>query len=443
MKNNKINRTIDMRNIKKILGIGLLVAAFGAFISPSAAETYNRPGNVSSVTEWQDPTKWNPNGLPNAAGDVAELSNPNGARTINVDSGTYTLGILNNLATGASGWTLTGTAVAYGVLDFNNNGAAAEINFNGGSLVLTNIDLRLNGDLIISNAGNRRIDIANTNKTSGTGDLVFKNNFTTTVGGNPLGINANLSLNHTGWVSNEGAGATGAGAGVNIGGTVGATVTGFKQNSADSMLTVTNNADITNFTGQVLVESGTLFVNQLNFANASGINVSAAGLLKTGNGNFEVNAGTELGGNGTVLVNTGANTLTVNTNATLLSGLDIQGRLTLAASSTYSFGGDTTTVSGSLTLTSGWDLFFTDGADYELGADSDYVTLFNYGTLVAASDLTNVNISGLNFDTSSLVFNTLDNSVVLYGITVIPEPSTWLLLGVGVGLLAWLRRKKN
>ncbi len=71
------------------------------------------------------------------------------------------------------------------------------------------------------------------------------------------------------------------------------------------------------------------------------------------------------------------------------------------------------------------------------------------GSGLVLSDITDINVNyfmhviGNNSDGSGTVFTTLDNASIEYDVTVIPEPSTLVLLGIaGLGVIAGLRRRR-
>lgn len=71
------------------------------------------------------------------------------------------------------------------------------------------------------------------------------------------------------------------------------------------------------------------------------------------------------------------------------------------------------------------------------------MVLFNFGTIAASPILTpDFDISGLGFTPSSaLTLSQVGNSIVLNGISVIPEPATGLLVALGLGAI-FLRRQR-
>jgi fibronectin-binding autotransporter adhesin len=175
------------------------------------------------------------------------------------------------------------------------------------------------------------------------------------------------------------------------------------------------------YDGTTTVTAGTLIIN----GNSS----TALGAVTVG-----VNG--TIGGIGTV----GGNT---NLNGTLSPGqspgtLTFAGNLAVNNGSTYFFeAGDLTNVLGILDLNDNWTLALGTGFQ-----DGGMVTIFNYASLAATPDLVpTFNIALLGFTpTGGLTLTDTGTSIVLNGVSVIPEPSA-ALLG-GLGLLLLLRRRR-
>lgn len=171
------------------------------------------------------------------------------------------------------------------------------------------------------------------------------------------------------------------------------------------------------------VEGGTLIVN---------------GTLTTMT-TVDVSNGATLGGTGTL-----SGTATINSGGTLSPGaspgtLTFSDDLTMLNGSTYAFeGGDLVDVDGNLTLTDNWTLALGGGLQ-----DGGSVTLFEYGTLTGGFDDTpTFDLAGLGFaPTSTLTLTDDGGFITLNGLSVVPEPSTTALLGLG-GLALILRRRK-
>lgn len=186
-------------------------------------------------------------------------------------------------------------------------------------------------------------------------------------------------------------------------------------------LTLTGNNSYTGFTQ---IEQGALIVN--------GNQTSATGAVTVTNAT--------LGGEGiiggTTTIGTGGILTPGSTNGTLTFNQDL---IVNTTTSTVVFeGGDHVNVVGQLTLSSEWNLTLSAGF-----ADGGSIVLFTFGTISGSPDLTpDFDISGLGFTPSStLTLSQVGNSIVLNGISVIPEPSTGLLVLLGIGAAGLLRKR--
>lgn len=179
------------------------------------------------------------------------------------------------------------------------------------------------------------------------------------------------------------------------------------------------------YTGVTTVNAGTLLIN---------------GNQSSATGNVTIAFGATLGGTGTI-----GGTTTVN--GTLAAGtspgtLTFSQGLNINDGATYAFeGGDLVIVNGQLDLNDNWTLALGSGF-----ADGGSTVIFSYGSLAGSPDLTpTFDISGLGFSPSgplSLFDDTINNQIVLLGVSAIPEPGTSLLVGFGlVGILYGFRRR--
>lgn len=181
-----------------------------------------------------------------------------------------------------------------------------------------------------------------------------------------------------------------------------------------------------NHSGVTTVSAGTLIING-DFTQATGA--------------VSVNNGATLGGAGVI----GGNT-TVNSGGKLAPGaspgtLTFANDLTLASGSSLIFeGGDLVAVDGTLTLNDNWILTLGDGFQ-----DGGAVTLFTYGTLADNPDLVpTFNIASLGFvPTGELSLTDTGSSIVLNGVSVIPEPASAALMVVGVAIIGLHRRTQS
>jgi autotransporter-associated beta strand protein len=188
--------------------------------------------------------------------------------------------------------------------------------------------------------------------------------------------------------------------------------------TGDGTLALTGN---NTYVGNTTVSAGTLLINGTN----------------AGAGAFTVDAAGTLGG-------TGSNAGTVTVNGTLSPGaspgtLSVDA-LNVNADATYLFeGGDLTAVTHQLDLNDNWTLALGGGLK-----DGGTVTLFTYGTLAASPDLApTFDLSHLGFTPSgSLSLSSVDGSIVLNGVSVVPEPATLSLLAIA-GLVIGRRRSSR
>ncbi|MDR1192125.1 MAG: autotransporter-associated beta strand repeat-containing protein [Verrucomicrobiales bacterium] len=194
-----------------------------------------------------------------------------------------------------------------------------------------------------------------------------------------------------------------------------------------------------------VVGAGTLLINGTHTVTGSG------------SGAYTVNAGATLGGHGTINLN-GTDITIENGGKLSVSGdgaLDDIGALTLNLNG------------GKLNLSDGVGVLgFTLGADgvsdqIILGANTTLLgdlTLDNFdfifGSEVAQGNTYSLITGDMNFMTFSEISGNIGNyeielalnaghTALTLAVINIPEPSTWLLLGVGVALLAVSRRRKR
>jgi len=390
----------------------VLVTGAGALWSNSAAISVGDNGSATLTLA---------NGGAVDAASITLAQSNGSVGTVNV--GTY--------GADGSGGTLTSSNISFGsgsgTLNFNqSNAAAIGANISGsgsvnqlgtGTTILTGNNTSFSGLTTIS-AGTLQIGDGVTSGTSvGSGN--FSNNASLVL--NPLS-SANYTV--SGQISGSGS-VTMSGAGT-------ATLTGSNT-----------------YAGGTLVNEGTLLVN----------NTSGSGV---GSGNLTVETGTTLGGNGTI-----GGAATINSGGTLTPGLNGLGALTFTNGLTLSAGA---TSSVSLTSPSAYSSINIKGG--VLSYNGDLIINFSTNAAVAGNTFTlfnmtngaieNGNLSGIELTNSLLGSTWMNNSGVgtwslgFGGVewvftqangelvtSAVPEPSTYVLLSIGLAALVLLYRRRN
>jgi len=181
-----------------------------------------------------------------------------------------------------------------------------------------------------------------------------------------------------------------------------------------------------NHSGVTTVSEGTLLING-DFSAATGdVIVGSSGTL---GGSGKIGGSTTIGGGGKLSPGNSAGVITFNAD------------LTLNNNSTLIFeGGDGIVVGGLLTLNNNWTLSLGEGFQ-----DGGSVTLFTYGELADGADLDpTIVTTNLGF-TPSGALSLIDtgSSIVLQGISVVPEPGTMMLALLGFPLIARRTRRQT
>ncbi len=296
-----------------------------------------------------------------------------------------------------------------------------------GNITLNNkevtIDQARTGTFTIGNAtvGARQI--------SGTGDVILRN-----TGAGSLVVTANITA--TGSILNNGT-STGSST---ISGAIGSNVTGVTQNSATSNLTLSNAGNA--YTGNTTISAGTLLLTGAGTLGNSNLVLKGGTLNITGTTTgFTMSSSQSISGNGSII--TTGKTFTLN--GALSPGnspgiVNVTGDFTLGSTAVVNFeiNGTTSTLFDQLlasgVLTYGGTLNLATGYAAVL---NDSVKLFNGSSYNGTfSSITGTDLGGgLSWDTSALATTGT--------ITVVPEPATWGLLGLGLGTLVLARRRKN
>ena len=296
-------------------------------------------------------------------------------------------------------------------------------------------NITLSRDLVLRHGTNANQALALTaaSAVTGSGNLVVN----TTVAGAVGAVNLQGSVNMTGQLINQSSTGTGM---VTVSGAIGANVTGVVQNSATSNMTLSNAANA--YTGNTTITAGTLFLSGSGNLGDSNLVMNGGTLNVTGitGAGYTIASGKSVTGIGTI-VTTGKD-FTVN--GTLAPGaspgtLNVTGNMTLGSTAISNFEINGTTAgqfdllaaSGLLTL--GGTLNLTTGYAAAL---NDTVTLFTAGTFAGSfSSITGTDLGGgLLWDTSALS--------TTGAITVVPEPATWALVGLGLGATLFFRRRR-
>ncbi len=189
-----------------------------------------------------------------------------------------------------------------------------------------------------------------------------------------------------------------------------------------SLILSANNGGPMGYSGGTTVSQGTLMVD----------NTSGSG---TGSGSVEVLKGASIGGNGSI-----AGNLMIDRGGHLIAGtspLSLGGDLTMASKSILNetLGGTSTPIDVAGVLTLDGRLNIVGGTGFGPGI----YTLFDYGTLVEEDLKVGRAPSGFTY---SISVDTVNHQVDLNvsGPNTVPEPSSWLILGLGITATIATRR---
>jgi len=350
-----------------------------------------------------------------ATGSSITISgNITGDGRINKTSSTSTLVLTgNNSFTG--GTTLGAGIIAVGS-GLNNGIGSGTLTLNGGALISTDNTARTFINAIALGSNNLRLGGIQGESTN-LGNLNFTWNGTTTIGGSKdLTVNNNTRVTFANsWTGNNNVVITKRGTGTLVfdGNMTGSTSVGVTVSAGTLIL---NGSKTTS--GAVTVETGgTLGGNSPSMAGVFTLNTGGA--ISPGDGGIGTLTATNLTWNGE----------TSGAFAQMKFELGNVPNLGIAATSDkLSLGTGILTKGSGTTFT--FDFLGT-------GATGDTYTLLTFGsTTFSASDFSYTNLAGGLTGTFSLEANSL-----LF--TVVPEPSTYALLAVGLMAVVFFRRKKS
>jgi hypothetical protein len=430
--------------------VALLGAVFTlGLLSPAEAQILWT--GTGGDNKWENSKNWNK--VP-ASGDTAIIANANGSSdyytgTALIDSGSYSI---NELRIGlgaapnvANGWlqVTSGTLQASGLIEIGINSSGI------GTLVV-------GVDGFVSSGPSTNKFIVGSNGGQGTlllnGGRVQAENFILADGAaskSTVEINSALSTitkrdgNATTIVSSSGTGTLKFTHDGNL--NFANTVTGTDVQQGISRIAISHEG-----TGTTTLTSGT--VNVSNFSVTGGeLSVSASTKLTVYNQVATVGNGATLSGSGTMgmgglnpTVASGSSFLTIQGGGHLATTLKLGVGLTLNAGAVLDY-------------TDGAALNITGGALKVLGEAGTVLVDFSSATLEVGSSYVIMNyaaISGNTVEIYASQFNTtgldgvqgnftLANNQLNFEVTVVPEPSAYFLMGIGLGLVGLLKLRRR
>jgi fibronectin-binding autotransporter adhesin len=287
--------------------------------SARAQTTFTAGGAATTPYQWTDPLNWS-NGVPNAAGETANLSFPggNGGTPVTLDlvSTPEEVGILNIGTTdGTAGGTYTLESTKGAALTLNNSGNGAQINE-----ISTSVGDTISAPLVIADSGGLNItDSATANDTfyitgaiTGTGNLTLTDNSP-----GSITFQGTSLINNVGTLTSTGS----SGNYVVIRAGVGSNVTSIIQDSNTSNLYFSGSSIAVASGGTTIIDNGTGYINSDGGQGFNGIgNVTLENNGSNGNG---IKLGTA-NNVGEILVNgTGAAAQITNAITSNVSEIDV------------------------------------------------------------------------------------------------------------------------
>jgi len=418
-------------------------------LSASAQSTYD----INSSGNWTDSGTWTPSGVPGSSDDIV-IDNSSGTKSVSLD----------------------GTENSFTINSMSLNGTE-DVQFSAANGPSPSTTIYITTDLT----------------KDGSGRVIFDRSNPWTA----VNIGGNLVVNSGSAEFGKAAG--GSIKSVTVGGSttvaLGATVhvrgfgsSSFGETTLNGAFTFRNwNNESLSFNGLNGASTGSITVDaassagvtQLNLTPASGTHTFSGDINDDPDRNFKVRktgAGTQVfaGNNtytgtttinaGTLVVNgthtwgglvtvgssgtlggVGAIDGTTDVNGILSPGnspgtLTFTGDLNLNTGSTYLLeGGDLVAVDGTMSLNDDWTLSLS-GLDF---IDGGSTTIFTFGTLSGSPDLSpTFDTTGLSFTPTSLNLSQSGNSIVLNGVSVIPEPSTLILVISSLSAFFLFRRRR-
>jgi len=447
----------------------ILVLACAAPGVSQAQSTWNQTVNA----DWNTSTNWTPNGVPNAAGAVVNLTNSiPGSRTVNLNVDA-TVGIINIGDTDATPHAFT-LSNATNTLTFNSgNASAAQLNYLAGSvtnlvgpakLLATSLDISNNSNVSQTFTGTTGSSTSGTkilrNAGSGTGEVTFAtgaviSNATGTIAVVQDSATSRMAFANTvntysgGFTLQQGTVAISGGSSAVLGSGTLTLVSGRVEKTTDTGRTLTNNYGIQ---GNIEFDSVSGSNNRIILNGAGDLNGATRTL--TVNTNAALLIGGALGNGGVTKAGAGVleySTAKAYTGATTISA----GTLILSttgnfASTTLGFG--VVDASAGILRVDNTAFTFTGTMNLNLSAVTVSFGSWNLftGSAFGSGDvnLANLisNIGGLTFTESANIWSgasagrTWSFAEATGQLSVVPEPSTWMLLAMGLVLVSLRRR---